>query len=287
MNNLIKDITPLYNKYKQEKGNLTGSEALKIMWEIGDHLKSYIDDNDVAPHNLYRQIYGKSEGKTNVEQQSYITREFLGRSFRIRNIFASKIEIDQKQKGLIDFTSFREAMPFFDNPVYSLNENEYKKLLELLNSSIKSSVIIDKLDKWKKSINNITNSRSQKLGELENEKDLFVSFYNLIYKSLSLQTHGQALELIGISDLDYLIILSKNISATAQEGVLKYKMKDLQIDVEISNSFILMLIKLLSKEDEKERRRFRRIIPPERMIRLSEMIYTLTSETQYQKNKIK
>jgi len=280
MNNLIKVITPLYNKYKQGKVTLTGSEALKIMWEIGDHLKSYIAINDVAPHNLYRQIYGKSEGKTNVEQQSYITREFLGRCFRIRNIFDSKIEIDQKLKGLVDFTSFREAMPFFDNPAYSLDENDYKKLLELLNSSTKSSMIINKLDKWKKSINNITNTRSQKLGELENEKDIFVAFYNLIYKALILQTHEEALESIGITDLEYLVILSKNISAIAQEGVLKYEMKELPIGVDIANSFILILIKLLSKEDEKERRRLRRIIPPERMIRLSEMIYTLTSEPQ-------
>lgn len=282
---LIKAITPLYNSYKQNKGTKKGRDALNIMWDIGNLLKTYIEDHKIAPHNLFRQIYGKSEGKKNVEQKSYITREFQGRCYRIRNIFQDKDEIDKKLHNLLDFTTFREAMPFFDNPIYHLNQIEFEKLLKLLNSNNKSSYIVSKLDLWKKSINNITNSRTQKLNQLDTEKEIFIAFYNSIYRSLSFSDYIESLTAIGISDPEYLNLLSKNLSALAQEGVLKFEMNDSKTNVTTTDNFITMLIRLLSKEDEKERRRFRRLISPERTLRLSEMIYSLTSEKQFLKRR--
>jgi hypothetical protein len=283
---LIKAITPLYNSYKQNKGKIKGRDALLIMWDIGDLLKTYIEDNKIAPHNLFRQIYGKSEGKKDVEQKSYITREFQGRCFRIRNIFTTKEEIDKKLHNLLDFTTFREAMPFFDNPIYELNQDEFEKLLRLLNSKNKSSEIVANLDLWKKSINNISNSRTQKLNELVAEKEVFIAFYNLVYRSLKLSSYDESLTAIGIRDTEYLNLLSKNISALAQEGILNFEMNEPNTNIAVTDTFISMLIKLLSKKDEKERRRFRRLVSPERTIRLSEMIYSLTTEKQFLKRKV-
>ena len=54
---LIKQISPLYNSYKESKGNINGTEALFIMWEIGELLKKKIEEFGIAPHNLYRKIY--------------------------------------------------------------------------------------------------------------------------------------------------------------------------------------------------------------------------------------
>ena len=93
---LIEKIIPLYNLYRSQSNQIIGVEALKIMWDIGDLLKGYLDENDIAPHALYRQIYGKGEGTKNVVQKSYITREFLSRSYRIRNIFKDKKESVKK-----------------------------------------------------------------------------------------------------------------------------------------------------------------------------------------------
>jgi len=131
---LIKEITPHYNNYKQQRGKINGTELLLIMWDIGDLIKKYIEETKVPPHNLFRQIYGKSEGKKNINQKSYIAREFLGRCYRVRYIFHDKENIKTLLPNVIDITSFREAMPFFDNPNYKLNEKDFKELILLLNS---------------------------------------------------------------------------------------------------------------------------------------------------------
>ena len=90
LSNLINSITPLYNIYKENSSILTGTQALEIMWEIGELLNKYIKKNKIKPHALFRDIYGKSENSENIIQKSYITREFQGRCYRIRTIFNSK-----------------------------------------------------------------------------------------------------------------------------------------------------------------------------------------------------
>jgi len=256
------------------------------MWEIGDYLKKYIDRNNVAPHNLFRQIYGKSEGKENISQKSYVSREFQGRCFRIRNMFPSKEYIFNQLPGLIDFTSFREAMPFFDNAIYKLKEEEFKQLLVLLNSKVPSSKIIKQLSIQKKAINNITNSRNQKLEQLVNEKKIFIDFYNFIYKLIKENTnYNSALELLGIKEVGLINLISKNLSALAQEGILIVDMPETEIEQEIVNRFYSMLSNLLEPKDEKERRRFRRLIPPERIVRLADIVYSFSSEQQYNKQR--
>ena len=93
IHSLIETITPLYNKYKQNKEATSGTDALKIMWDMGDVLKKFIEQNEIAPHALFWKIYGRSEGTKNIVKQSYITREFQNRCHRIRKIFVSKKQI--------------------------------------------------------------------------------------------------------------------------------------------------------------------------------------------------
>ena len=109
---LILNITPFYNKYKSSKSDLSGSDSIIIMWDIGNLIDKYISINNISPHNLYREIYGKSEQSNNIIQKSYLTREFLSRSYRIFKIFENKKDIKVKFPNLKDFSSFREAMPF-------------------------------------------------------------------------------------------------------------------------------------------------------------------------------
>ncbi|MEI7604397.1 MAG: hypothetical protein WCJ19_05255 [bacterium] len=283
MNNLIKKIAPLYNQYKQSKSLLDGKDEMLIMWEIGALIKQYVDQNNIAPHKLYRKVYGKSEGKENILQKSYISREFLGRCYRIHNIFSLKNDILFQLPSLKKFTNFREAMPFFDNPIYKLDGKEFADLLILLNSNKKSEEIVKTLAEKKKSINNISNSRTQKIHQLELEKESFINFYNYIFRLKGNETYAKAIECIGIKDTNTFNLISKNISALAQEGVLKYYLPEIEIKDQTFNQFYKILKELLTYNDEKIRRRFRRLIPPERIIKLADMIYSFTSENQYLK----
>jgi len=281
ISDLIENITPFYNNYKSNKNNLTGSDSLIIMWDIGNVINNYISINNVSPHNLYREIYGKSEHSNNITQKSYLTREFLSRCYRIFKIFEDKKDINVKFANLKDFSSFREAMPFFDNPIYKLSKNDENDLIKLLNSNKKGIVKI--LDKKKKAINNISNPRDQKLNELEDEVKSFKIFYNYLYKLIrDLEYENCISELkINKEGLENLNNLTKNLGSLAQEGMIKYEMVDFKYENDKLNKFYLIIKNLMKPTNEKVRRRFRRLIAPERIFKISEYMYSIFSYENY------
>lgn len=281
INILIQQITPLYNKYRDNKDNISGTEALEIMWELGDILKNYIEQNKIAPHALFWSVYGNAEGSKNVKKKSYITREFQNRCHRIRRIFGVKEQIRKDFPRLKSFTSFREAMPFFDNGKYKLEGTERENLLALLNSSQQPKKVLEKIKALQKEKIGIKNPRTQRLHEVEREKQIFIDFYNFIYKIIRLDNYKLCLNEISNVDLEYIKTLSKNISALSQEG-LKIFVFDIPNSLQTPwKEFSEVVKKLIIQKDPKLRRRFRRLIPVERIVRLADMLYGLLSEDNY------
>lgn len=276
LNTLIEEITPLYNTYKENSGTIKGTEAVKLMWEIGDLIQKYLKENDTAPHTLYRQIYGKSEGTTNAEQRSYLTREFLGRSYRIRNIFISIEEIEVKFPNLQRFLTFREAMPFFDNPKYKFSGKAMDDLLGILNSN-NSQKAFQQVRQLQKTHIGIKNPRNQRLEELEKDKKVFIDFYNYIYE-LSKKTEFEQRELLsslGVSR-ELLNLISQETIALTEDGL---QFSDLSLDPLLKipewGDYVQLIEKYKSQSNPKLVRRLRRLIPPIRMITLGEMIHNL------------
>lgn len=281
INLLVQQITPLYNKYRENKNIISGTEALEIMWDIGDILKQYIEEHNIAPHRLFWSIYGNAEGTQNVVKKSYITREFQNRCHRIRKIFSSKDQIRKDFPHLKSFTTFREAMPFFDNEKYKFKGKEKEDLLALLNSDLQSQKILNKIRILQKEKIGILNPRTQRLHEVENEKQVFIDFYNFIYKLIRLENYDMCLNKLGNVNSDYIKILSKNVSALSQEGL---KFIDFNIPDELTSQwkeFSQIVQHLISQKDARLRRRFRRLIPVERIVRLADMLYGLLSEDNF------
>ena len=279
---IIKKITPLYNSYKENKGQLLGAETLEIMWAIGNEIKSFVDVNGIQPHTLYREIYGKSESQSNIAQKSYITREFQSRCYRIRNIFSNKKQIRQDLPRLKSFNAFREAMPFFDNPKYALGGKEKENLLRLLNSDMPINKMLEKIELLQKEKIGIKNPRTQRLSEMEKEKETFISFYNRIYSLLEKKNYSGVLSDLNKIDLDFIKTLSKNTSALSQEGlkIFTFEMpKGISKNWKAYGELVWMLI---NQQDAVKRRRFRRLVSPERIVRLADMLYALTSEENFQ-----
>lgn len=280
LSSLIQEITPLYNSYKQNGKNISGTDALKIMWDIGDLLKQYIKNHNIAPHNLYREIYGKSEGSTNVTQKSYITREFQGRCYRIRNIFKDKQEIQKELPKLQSFTNFREAMPFFDNKKFKLQGEDKKKLLELLNGNLAPSLILDKIKKLQKEKIGIKNPRTQQLEQLTNEKNIFIDFYNYVYHLIN-QDQKQILRDLKEKKIDrsLILILAKNTNALSDDGIRSYEFEmDSKIQDPVWKKFGDTVNFFINQNTPKTIRRFRKIIPPVRIVKLADMLYSLSSK---------
>lgn len=277
---LIEDISPLYNSYKQTSRNIGGVKALQIMWEIGDLLKKTIEVSNIVPHNLYRKIYGKAEGQKDITQKSYITREFLGRSFRIRNIFKNKEDIQKDLPNLKRFRLFSQTMPFIDNPKYIFKGKEKKDLFNLLNSDKSYKEIITKVYRLQKEKIGIQNPRDQKLNELEPQKQIFINFYNYLFNLIKNNTYEDLKKEISSFDNSIIIKLSSNTSALSQEG-LQYKEIP---ETNLNNQwglYINMLNRLSKQVDAKERRRFRRLISPERIVKLAEMVQAIASEISF------
>ena len=273
MNNLdilIEAITPLYNSYRQKKEILSGTEALGIMWDIGEVLKQYIEENKIAPHRLYRQIYGKGEGTENVAQKSYITREFLGRCYRIQNIFQEKKGIVEQLPNLKRFTSFREAMPFFDHTKYKLDEESKNNLLKLLNSNLPSGEIVDNLENFKEKVGlDIKNPRTQKLSLLQKEKRIFIDFYNHVLLILREEEKvGQEVKSV------YVRSLSRNTGTLAKDDLTFLEMEKVPLP-KIWNDYYELIRDFIEQSTPQKIRQFRRIIPPERMLKLSDMLFQL------------
>lgn len=277
---LIKNIAPLYNSYKQTSRSISGVNALLVMWEVGDLLKKTIEESKIAPHNLYRKIYGKAEGQENITQKSYITRDFLSRSYRVRNIFENKSEIKKYLPNLKRFRLFSQAMPFIDNPKYSFEGKEKNDLFNLLNSDKSYKEIITKVYRLQKEKIGIQNPRDQKLNELEPQKQIFINFYNYLFNLIKNNTYEDLKKEISSFDSSIIIKLSSNTSALSQEGLRFLEIPKILFNLQWSN-YIGFLNNFSRQTNAKERRRFRRLISPERIVKLAEMLQAITSETSF------
>ena len=284
LSELIKEITPLYNFYKQSSRNISGVEALHLMWRVGDLLKKKIEVSNITPYNLYRKIYGKSEGKEDVIQKSYITRAFLSRSYRIRNIFKDETEIEKSFPNLKKFIFFREALPFIDNPKYSLRGKEKEYLFNLLNSDKSYKEVVLEIYKLQKEKIGIKNPRDQKLNELQPKKEVFVSFYNYLFNFIKNNDYITVRKEILSFDNVVMAKMSSNTSALAQEGLRFLEIPESLPDVQWNN-YISFLNYFSKQTNPKQRGRLRRLISPEQIVKLAEMLQAVSSEDAFKSYK--
>lgn len=283
---LIQAITPTYNAYQKGVGTLLPTELLLLMWDVGSAIEKHVELYHVPPHALYRQIYGKSEGAKNIKQRSYIAREFLSRSYRVKRMFKVKAEIKKQFPKLTAINHFREAMPFFDNPKYVLGAKEKQELLRVMNGPLSNKEKENYIQKLQSKKIGIKNPRTQQLNKLDEDKLVFVKFYNDVFSALKLGSYDKAKKVLSLPAPKFIAVLSLNCGAISADGLMVEKFeppKDLDIRWK---SFATVIQKLITNENPIERRRFRRLIPPERMIRLSEMLYALTAAEKYKSFKI-
>lgn len=278
INKLIDEIVPLYNYYKKNSNTISWTESLLIIWDIWEILKEYIEQNNLAPHNLYRLIYWKSEWSNNVSQKSYITRDFLSRSYRIRKIFQNKLEIQESFPNLKKFRLFYQAMPFIDNAKYNFENKEREQLFKLLNSNQSYKEIINEIYRLQKERIWIRNPRTQKLNELENEKIVFINFYNYLYKLQNKESKEIIFEINNLKiNKDILKIIANNSIALSQDWLKTYSIPNFKISSDIWTDYIRILNDFITQTNATKIRRFRRLIPADRMLKLSDMLYKILS----------
>ena len=269
---LVLKITPFYNEYKANK-KMQGSDALCLMWQIGHILDVYIKEKKIAPHNLFRQVYGGSEGSDNIQKKGYISREILSRCYRIKNLFFDENEIKNIFPNLKSFNLFREAMPFFDNPIYS---HKRKEMEDFLNTK---EVTLNRIRVKLREINKKSNSRTQRLYEVEDEKLIFIDFYNKIYNLTKVEkdTLSSLLKQEGITQV--LILTIANATRALTMDGSKFPSLDKKEKQVCSNSFWFSYIEMLknfsNESNATKIRRFRKLIQAQRIAKLADYLYLL------------
>jgi len=115
------------------------------------------------------------------------------------------------------------------------------------------------------------------------EKKIFVAFYSLLYKQLKEKDYGKTMSVLGNIDSEFIDILLRNTGALSSDNLKLTELQTPDCLGEEIKEFAYLIAKLVLRKDAKVRRRFRRLIPPEKMMRLSEMIYAIRSEEDFKK----
>jgi len=288
---LVADITPLYNQYKKDN-SISGWEVIYLMWKSGDILANFIKEHDVVPNNLYREVYGGSEGSSNIAKKGYISREYLSRCYRIRNMFSGEHEIRTKFPTLKSFNLFREAMPYFDNPKCIATGKDMENILSLLN---KQSTNLNDIRALNKEKLNISNPRNQKLSDLESEKKIFIDFYNIVFKLTHLAGDELRKSLASEKIFKEIILnLAQGTRSIAKDGLkhpellfhsknsehipnLTDAINSHQAEDSIWHRYTSVLFDFFEDSNAKRIRRFRKLIPANRIAKLADYLHVIAN----------
>jgi len=270
---LIEKITPFYNNYRDfvSEGK-NGTEVLELMWDVGEILKIYLDNNKIKPHNLYWQIYGKAQGIKN----SYITRDFLSYCLRIYKYFPDRDQIKILFPNLKRYSLFREAFPLLENPKYKLPKEEAAVLLKLLNSDLPPQEIKKQIVTIKSKVIGIKNDRMQKIHEIEPIVKDFVFIYNQVYSLIKENLVSKHEDFLSMMGRDYLDELTQAVSSLTEEGLYIPDLKARNDLPKPWDLFVNDVITLINGKVEL-RNRFRRVFPVKKIYILAEMLNALKS----------
>jgi len=280
---LIEKITPLNNEYRDRiRLKSGGTEILELMWKVGAILELFLKKERIKPHNLYWQVYGKAPGL----KKSYITRDFLSYCLRIKKFFPKYKNIKEIFPELKKYSLFREAFPLLENPKYKLIEDEYNKLVRILNSNKDSSEIKSHILNLKNKKIGIKNPRTQRLAELKDEVDNFVNIFNYVYELIKKDNANDIRTFRNKFSNKLILELSQLIASFTQEGLSYPEIKQYN---HLPRNWINFIdnLKRLSKTNIETRNRFRRLVPPRKLMDLADMLNATISDRGIKNYRIK
>jgi len=280
---LIEKITPLNNEYR-DSINLkrSGTEVLELMWRVGEILELFLKKEKIKPHSLYWRIYGKAPGI----KKSYITRDFLSYCLRIKKFFRNFNDIRDTFSNLKRYSLFREAFPLLENPKYKLKGDEYNRLIRILNSNEDPSKIKSYLVNLKNKKIGIKNPRTQRLAEFKKEVDNFVNIFNYVYELIKKNNANDIGNFRNKFSNKLILELSQLIASFTQEGLFRPEIKQYN---HLPRNWINFIdnLKRLSKSNIETRNRFRRLVPPRKLMDLADMLNATISDQGIKNYRIK
>jgi len=282
LNLLIDDITKSNNVYRNT--NQAPISRVLALWDLGDILLKHKVDK---PHSYGWKIQDQTIG--------VIKRMTIARAYRIRQIWQERAYIKKTFGGIKGTSIFIESLPVLDSKGQMYKSLSKKAVDELIkNMNILSSTHFKKYiknfkTKYGKGRIGEKNNRERYLKDYVNIQNYFLTFYKQLQK-LILESKFD-----GIDELKNKILLEERkafanfcLALTSKKNIIFYKSfssssKTEMIDFQNIFNFFK---ELLEDSNDIRRARLRRVIAPENLIEMSDMINSIVSEEKvksYQK----
>jgi len=282
LNLLIDDITKSNNVYRDS--NQAPINRVLALWDLGDVLLKHEVNK---PHSYGWKIQDKTNG--------LIKRMTIARAYRIRQIWPKRDYIKKTFGGIKGTSIFIESLPILDS-----NGQMYKSLSKKVVDELIKNMNILSSTHFKKYIKNFKAKYGQgRIGE-ENDRERYLKDYiNIQYCFLNFYKQLQKLILENkFDDIDELknqIPLEERkafssfcLALTSKKNIIFYKSFPNNSKTKIFEfQFIFNFFKeLLEDSNDVRRARLRRVVPPELLVEMSDMLNSIVSEEKiknYQK----
>ena len=254
---LIERIGPLNNKIRKTNGY----RKLSLMWDIGDILfKAGVK----RIHPVAWEIQNKS----------YITRDLLSYCYRIRRKWPDKSQLRRLFGNLKSYPAFREALPLIENEKFILSEKKVSEMIKWLNEDDPKDAKM-KILRLKKEYTNIRNDRSRRLAEVKKEAEVFKEFSHYLIRIIKEGDEKEITKIRNLGDetllkLSQICMSISNDNYKGPSAIKKTSNKMFDLFTE------KMLPISLSKKEVKAR--FRRVVPPEYIIEVADILNSLRNK---------
>lgn len=282
LNLLIDEITKANNIYRD--ANESPINKILALWDLGNILFKYNVDK---PHTYGWKIQDQTVG--------VIKRMTIARAYRIRQIWERRSYIENTFKEIKGISIFIESLPILDT-----NGQMYKSLSKKMVDELVKNMNRLSSSNFKKYIKNFKeiyrqgrigekNDRERYLKDYISIQNCFLNFYKKLQKII-LEN-----KLDGINEIKSKIPLEERkafsnfcLALTSKKNIIFYKPFPISSKTEIINfqNVFNFSKKLLEDSNDTRRARFRRVVPPELLVEMSDMLNSIVSEEKiksYQK----
>jgi len=282
LNLLIDAITKSNNVYRDS--NQSPINRVLALWDLGDVLLKHEVNK---PHSYGWKIQDKTNG--------LIKRMTIARAYRIRQIWPKRDNIKKTFGGIKGTSIFIESLPILDS-----NGQMYKSLSKKAVDELIKNMNILSSTHFKKYIKNFKAKYGQgRIGEKNDRERYLKDYVNIQYCFLNFYKQLQKLILENkFDDIDELknqIPLEERkafssfcLALTSKKNIIFYKSFPISSKTKMSNfqNMFNFFKELLEDSNDIRRARLRRVVPPELLVEMSDMLNSIVSEEKiksYQK----
>jgi len=282
LNLLIDDITKSNNVYRDT--NQAPINRILALWDLGNILFKHKVDK---PHSYGWKIQDQTIG--------IIKRMTIARAYRIRQIWPERDYVKKTFGGIKGTSIFIESLPILDSngQMYkSLSKKAVDELIKYMNilPAVQFTKYLKNFKaKHKQGRVGESNDRERYLKDYVSIQNYFLTFYKHLQKLIL----GNKFD--GIDELKTKISLGERkafsnfcLALTSKKNIIFYKPFPSSSKAEMINFQIIFNFfkELLKESNDTRRARLRRVVPPELLVEMSDMLNSIISKEKiksYQK----